>query len=87
MDPLTGAKSSEPLLTLSRTRGGRPNFGVHLYYRRSSDHNFNYSGQALLHTLKIGEDCRVIHDEGWDRNNITPKSIFKKVLEKVQNID
>lgn len=43
MDPYTGERSSEPLLTLSAMRGGRPTFGIHLYYNhfKNGDHNYD----------------------------------------------
>lgn len=86
MDPKTASKSSEPLLTLSRTRGGRPYFGVHLYahqnlkkQQKDSTNNVPQERQAFLQALRIGDHCQVLEEEKLGEN--------MSCLEIIENID
>lgn len=82
MDPLTGKKSAEPFLTLSRIRGGRPNFGVHLYASRPTDTDYNFMATRtpFLKTLRIGSHYEVV-------DNAEEQNCVKDKLEALRNID
>jgi len=47
MDQKSGEKSAEPLLTLSATRQGRANFGIHLYALEKKGKNGSSNGQPV----------------------------------------
>jgi len=83
VDPSTGAKGSEPLLTLSRLRGGRPTFGLHL--SKEEEEEDNESAQ-FSQIVKIGAQCEVLDDD-VEMLGLKEKVNLSSMLEHVGNID